>query len=52
MYERVTAQIRRRAMGYPLSALTMRSSAFGREAGAVGASVLVLKHAATFLFSS
>jgi glucokinase-like ROK family protein len=52
IYARVSEQIQQRAMAYPLSALSVRRSTFGPEAGAVGASVLVLKHAGSFLFSA
>lgn len=52
MYDRVAEQIQQRAMAYPLSALSVRKSTFGSEAGAVGASVLVLKQASSFLFSA
>jgi glucokinase-like ROK family protein len=52
MYARVAEQVQKRAMAYPLSALSIRQGTFGSEAGAVGAAVLVLKHASSFLFSA
>jgi predicted NBD/HSP70 family sugar kinase len=52
MYDRVAEQVQKRAMAYPLSALSIRKGKFGSEAGAVGAAVLVLKHASSFLFSA
>ena len=52
MYARVAEQVQKRAMAYPLSALSIRKGTFGSEAGAVGAAVLVLKHASSFLFSA
>ena len=44
------AEVERRAMAYPLSAVRIMTSALGPDAGAIGAAVLVLQHASEFLF--
>lgn len=46
------AEVRRRAMAYPLSAVRITTSALGPDASAIGAAVLVLEHASTLLFSN
>ncbi len=51
LYEETVGGVQRRAMSYPLSVLDIRRSALGMEAGAVGASVLILKNADKLLFS-
>jgi len=48
--ERVQQKIRKRAMTYPLSIVTVRRSSLGLDAGAIGASVLVLQHAKELFF--
>ncbi|MFP4638160.1 MAG: ROK family protein, partial [Spirochaetaceae bacterium] len=51
LYEETVGGVQRRAMSYPLSVLDIRRSTLGMEAGAVGASVLILKSADELLFS-
>lgn len=45
------AEVRRRAMSYPLSIATIDTSTLGPDAGALGAAVLVLQHSYELLFS-
>lgn len=41
-----------RAMRYPLSATTIRRSSFGRDSSAIGAAVMVIRHAPALLFGT
>lgn len=45
------AEVQRRAMAYPLSAVRIATSTLGPDAGAVGAAVLVLQRAGELLFN-
>ncbi|MCC9077143.1 ROK family protein [Litorilinea aerophila] len=45
------AEVQRRAMAYPLSALEIVMSNLGQYAGAIGAAVLVLQHASELIFA-
>jgi glucokinase-like ROK family protein len=45
------AEVRRRAMVYPLSVVQIVTSTLGLDSGAIGAAVLVLQHAARLLFA-
>jgi glucokinase-like ROK family protein len=44
-------KVKKRAMAYPLSGLSLRACSFGIDTGAIGASVLVLQQASEMLFS-
>ncbi|MFW6138610.1 MAG: ROK family protein [Spirochaetota bacterium] len=48
--EKLQQKARKRAMTYPLSVVTIRRSSLGLDAGAIGASVLVLQRAKELLF--
>jgi predicted NBD/HSP70 family sugar kinase len=47
--ELVREQVRKRAMAYPFSKVTIDQTSLGFDAGAVGASVLILKQAPALL---
>lgn len=48
----IQREVRLRALSYPLSAVRILRSSLGSEAGAVGASALVLQHAGQLFFQS
>jgi glucokinase-like ROK family protein len=50
LVESIRNEVRLRAMSFPLSVTDIVSSSLGIDAGAIGASVLVLQQAASFLF--
>jgi N-acetylglucosamine repressor len=50
MIDALREQVRRRAMAYPLSAVQIITSSLGEDAGAIGASVLVLQRADKLFF--
>jgi glucokinase-like ROK family protein len=51
LIESLQAEVRRRAMAYPLSAVRITTSALGPDAGAIGAAVLVLQRASELFFA-
>ncbi len=52
LIEPLQAEVRRRAMAYPLSVARIVTSALGPDAGAIGAAVLVLQRASELFFAS
>jgi glucokinase-like ROK family protein len=50
--DRVKEKIRHRAMAYPMSAVQIQRSSLGTDAGAIGASVLVLQRASELFFQT
>jgi hypothetical protein len=50
MLDFLREEVRRRAMAYPLSAVQIVTSSLGADAGAIGASVLVLQRADNLFF--
>ena len=51
LLEPLCAEVRRRAMAYPLSAVSIVTSTLGVDAGAIGAAVLVLQRASELFFA-
>jgi|YNPNPStandDraft_1061719.scaffolds.fasta_scaffold02675_3 glucokinase-like ROK family protein len=51
LIEPLQAEVRRRAMTHPLSAVRIVTSALKADAGAIGAAVLVLQHASELFFA-
>jgi glucokinase-like ROK family protein len=50
LLELLREKVKKRAMAYPLSGLTVRRCSFGIDTGAIGATVLVLQQASEMLF--
>jgi predicted NBD/HSP70 family sugar kinase len=51
LLELLNGKVKKRAMAYPLSGVTIRSCTFGLDTGAIGSAVLVLQQASTLLFA-